>query len=69
MKNEVFSKMPKANQRELSLMLVAVPPLNEQQRIFTKVDELFLLCDGLKEGIGESQKVVNLMADSILEQV
>jgi restriction endonuclease S subunit len=46
-----------------------LPPLNEQHRIVAKVDELFTLCDRLKETITESQKVANLMADSILEQV
>ena len=53
----------------LELFEFPIPPAKEQNRIITKVDELFALCDHLKERIAESQKVVNQMADSILEQV
>jgi type I restriction enzyme S subunit len=41
-----------------------LPPLNEQNRIVAKVDELFALCDRLKERIAEAQKVANLMAEA-----
>lgn len=50
-------------------LVFALPPIDEQKRIVKKVDELFALCDRLKERITEAQKVANLMADSILEQV
>lgn len=53
----------------ISNFVIPIPPILEQTRIVAMVNELFALCDGLKERIGESQKVVNLMADSILEQV
>ncbi len=46
-----------------------LPPYTEQVRVVKKVDDLFVLCDSLKERIAESQKVANQMADSILEQV
>ncbi|MBK8291467.1 MAG: restriction endonuclease subunit S [Flammeovirgaceae bacterium] len=49
------------------MIMVPLAPISEQFRIVKKVDELFALCDRLKEGIGESQKVVNLMANSIVE--
>ena len=49
--------------------LFPLPPFLEQQRIVARIDELFALCDSLKDRITESQKVANLMADSILEQV
>lgn len=51
------------------MIMVPLPPISEQFRIVQKVNELFALCDRLKEGIGESQKVVTLMAKSIVEQV
>ncbi|CAN5117202.1 hypothetical protein BH09BAC3_BH09BAC3_38330 [soil metagenome] len=58
LKYEEFERMP-----------IPIPPAAEQNRIIQKVAELMTLCDRLKEGIVESQKVVNLMADSVLEQV
>ncbi|MEO7988647.1 MAG: restriction endonuclease subunit S [Chryseolinea sp.] len=53
----------------ISRFVIPIPPLAEQHRIVAKINELFALCDRLKEGIGESQKVVNLMANSIVEHV
>lgn len=50
-------------------MAVPIPPAQEQSRIIRKVEELFSLCDRLKERIAESQKVVNQMAEAVLEQV
>jgi len=63
------SATPIINKGKWEELLVSIPPFAEQQRIVSKVDELFALCDRLKERITESQKVVNLMADSIVEQV
>lgn len=50
-------------------LVLALPPLNEQKRIVAKVDELFALCDHLRERITEAQKVANLMADAVVELV
>jgi len=47
-KTDTRVAMPKINQTELNQVLVAVPPLAEQQRIVAKVDELMRLCDGLE---------------------
>jgi type I restriction enzyme, S subunit len=57
------------SKKVLELFEIPIPPLNEQKRIIGKVNELFVLCDRLKERITESQKVVNHMADSILSQI
>lgn len=57
------------NQTQLRNLLIPLPPYKEQKKVVSKVDELFALCDRLKERIVESQKVTNQMADSILEQI
>lgn len=61
--------LPRLGTDRARLALIPLAPHNEQHRIVAKVDELFSLCDRLKERITESQKVANQMADSILEQV
>lgn len=68
-KKSTGSATPIINRGKWEELIVSLPPLNEQHRIVAKVDELFGFCDRLKEGIIESQKVVNLMANSIVEQV
>ncbi len=51
------------------MIMIPLPPITEQLRIVKKLDELFELCESLKERITESQKVVNLMAEAVLENV
>ena len=41
-------KMPKINQNELSVVLIPLPPLAEQKRIVTKLEDLLPLCERLK---------------------
>jgi type I restriction enzyme S subunit len=53
----------------ISNFVIPIPPSGEQMRIVAKIDELFALCDHLKDKLAEAQKVTNQMADSILEQV
>jgi type I restriction enzyme, S subunit len=47
---------------------VPIPPLNEQQRIVAKVDELIALCDSLKTRITEAQTTQVHLANAIVEQ-
>lgn len=60
--------MPKTNQTELNQVLVPVPPLAEQHRIATKVDELMALCDLLKRNINSAQAAQVKLADSLAKQ-
>jgi len=40
---------PKMNQAKLNSIVIALPPLAEQSRIFTRVDELMKLCDAIEQ--------------------
>ena len=43
-----------------------VPPLPEQHRIVTKVDELMALCDRLKAGLAESRVQQERLAATLI---
>jgi len=46
-------------------MIVPLPPLAEQHRIVSKVDELFAFCDELKERLVEAQTLQNQLAVAV----
>jgi len=48
--------------------IVPLPPLAEQHRIVSKVDELFALCDDLKERLRTAQTLQNHLAETVVEQ-
>lgn len=48
----------------LKSMIIPLPPIDEQHRIVSKVEELYTLCDSLKERIQEAQKVKVKLADT-----
>lgn len=47
--------------------LFPLPPLKEQQRIVSKVNELFALCDELKARLAAAQTLANQMAEGVVE--
>ena len=49
----------------VSNLFFVIPPLSEQHRIVAKVDELFGICDALKEKIGAAQVVQLHLADAL----
>ena len=51
----------------LSQILVPLPPLAEQKRIVAKVDELFAICDKLKNAITCAQNTKSQLADSVVK--
>jgi type I restriction enzyme, S subunit len=53
---------------DLKIKPFALPPHSEQLRIVSKVDELFALCDGLRECLSEAQALQNQMAVAVVEQ-
>ena len=52
----------------LRSLLFALPPLEEQHRIVTKVDELMALCDQLKARLSDAQTTQLHLTDAIVEQ-
>ncbi len=55
--------------RDLKKIAFPIAPLSEQHRIVSKVDELFALCDALKERLAQAQTIQNLLAGAVAEQV
>ncbi|MBY0473548.1 MAG: restriction endonuclease subunit S [Nitrosomonas sp.] len=53
---------------KLNNALIPLPPLAEQYRIVTKVDELMALCDQLKSTITQARQLQKKLADVIVEQ-
>lgn len=54
--------------RALREFVVPVPPLDEQARIVSKVDELRRLCDGLESQLGFQRAVRGRLLDSVLRE-
>lgn len=53
---------------KLNNAIIPLPPLPEQHRIVTKVDELMALCDQLKSAITQSSQLQKKLADVVVEQ-
>ena len=47
--------------------LFPIPPVSEQHSIVAKVDELFAICEALKERIGQARATQNLLTEAVLE--
>ena len=60
--------MPKINQATLVSLPIPLPPLAEQHRIVTKVDELMSLCDRLEAGLTKSGDVRGRLLDALLHE-
>jgi type I restriction enzyme S subunit len=61
--------MPKINQEALNKILIAVPPLAEQNRIVVKVDELMALCDELESRIITTTTTRRYLMEATLHDV
>ena len=59
---------PNLNLGKVANTVIPLPPLAEQQRIVAKVDELFALCDALKELLRDAQALQNQLAVAVVEQ-
>ena len=59
---------PNLNVGKIASTVVPLPPLEEQHRIVTKVDELMTLCDQLKARLSDAQTTQLHLTDAIVEQ-
>jgi type I restriction enzyme, S subunit len=57
---------PNVNGNALKRLRVPLPPLNEQHRIVTKVNQLIILCDLLKDQLENAQATQIQLADAIV---
>jgi len=56
------------SKKVLELFEIPMPPLAEQHRIVAKVNELFALCDAMKERLRDAQALQNQLAVAVVEQ-
>ncbi len=59
---------PKLSQGNLNKMPIPFPPLTEQKRIVTKLDELMSYCDSLEESIKNSQTQNEMLLGQVLRE-
>ncbi len=59
---------PNLNVGKVSITIIPLPPLAEQHRIVTKVDELMSLCDTLKTNLQNAQTTQLALADALVER-
>jgi type I restriction enzyme S subunit len=59
---------PNLKMSDVTELIFAVPPKEEQHRIVAKVDELMTLCDTLKTNLQNAQTTQLALADALVEQ-
>lgn len=65
--SRVVNAQPNISLTDAREFAVPFPPLAEQRRIVTKVDELMALCDRLKAGLQTAQTTQLHLADTLIE--
>lgn len=74
LKNPIFNQSTgSANQANIGMGVIShwvlpVPPLAEQHRIVTKVDELMAICDQLKQKLKQSQETQVQLTDALIDR-
>lgn len=59
---------PKLSQANLNRILIAFPPLAEQQAIVAKVEKLLVLCDQLEAQINQNQSHADQLMQAVLKE-
>ncbi|MBP6367392.1 MAG: restriction endonuclease subunit S [Nitrosomonas sp.] len=65
---QVDNARPNLSMGNISKFLIPIPPLLEQHRVVTKIDELMTLCDQLKSRITQASQLQQNLADMVVEQ-
>lgn len=63
------SSMKNVSRHQIQMLVVALPPLEEQNRIISKVDRLMELCDQLQTRLNESQITQSHLADTVVYEI
>ncbi len=61
-------KMPRLGTKEGQLAIIPLPPLPEQKRIVSKIEELMTLCDELEASVKANQDYTNLLYQTALKE-
>lgn len=56
------------SKKVLELFEIPIPPINEQKRIETKIQELFVICDSISIRLKKSQELKNLLSETIIKE-
>ena len=59
---------PGLNRNEAYNLIIGLPPLNEQEQIVAKLEELMAFCDGLEQSIKESQGYNDMLLQQVLRE-
>jgi type I restriction enzyme S subunit len=62
------SLIPGIDRPQVFKLLLALPPLHEQEQIVAKLDELMVFCDGLEQSIKESQGYNEMLLQQVLRE-
>ncbi|PMH16945.1 restriction endonuclease subunit S [Vibrio breoganii] len=60
--------IPGISREDVTDLIVALPPITEQDQIVARVNELFILCEQLKVGLKNSQTTQLHLTDAIVDQ-
>jgi len=63
------STMPKINQKIVNSLPIPLPPLEEQKRIVSKVDELMKCCDRVEESLSKKEELASAISASIIHHL
>ena len=66
--NATGSTIKNLGLKAMNLFHIALPPEKEQHRIVTKINELFTLCDQLKERLAERQQTQLQLTDTLVTE-
>ena len=67
--NDAATAQPVISGRKLYPIVVALPPLAEQSRIVTRIEELRRLCADLRQRLSASQTTQAHLAEALVESV